>query len=133
MRKSISSPNLQGLKPNMGMRKSISTNALPEMNIIEAVIMTKAPINQSFSCLASTDFPDNLLKGRIDVDKELVSCLASPCDPPVDPNERTTTNILGRNYAQLAVQNEANDTDRYNKWFRRLRKKKNNGEGSVHN
>lgn len=126
MQKSVSQPNLvayHGAATKGGLRKSISTNALPEMTVMDAVIMTKAPVNQAASCLmSSVDFPEHILSGKVEVDKELVSCLMTPCEVPL-AKENSVSNTLNRNYLQLAIENETVQ-ERYFTWLRRIRKKK---------
>lgn len=127
MQKSVSQPNLVAYHgaaaTKGGMRKSISTNALHELTVMDAVIMTKAPVNQAVSCLVSAEFPEHILSGKVEVDKELVSCLMSPCEAPSVKQEQFVSNTLNRNYLQLAVENETVQ-ERYLTWLRRIRKKK---------
>jgi hypothetical protein len=72
------------------MRKSISSQALltkhvntlphvtqvSQVSLVDAVILTRAPIHHAVSCVMTNEFPDEIIS------KDLVACLASPCDPP---------------------------------------------------
>ncbi len=93
MHKSLSSPNLTAntsVQPKIN--RNISTNALPDLTTLDAIILSKAPINQAVACIVSNlpNKPDN----------EMLSCLITPCDPP-ELNDR-----LNKNYLQLAIEND---------------------------
>lgn len=131
MHKSISTPNL-GLcaKPSTGntssIRKNISTNALSDMasiSALDAIIITKAPIHQAYTCINSTTttFPDTLLTQK--ADEELLSCLVTPCDPS-DLETRNMLSTFNRNYLHLAIEDEEKK-ERYFTWMRRIKKKSN--------
>ena len=87
MQKSISMPNLPGLCIQKGkVRKSVSTNAISVgdvgMSITDAIIVSKAPINQSFECLVTNDFPDNLIHNdKMKINKDTMICLMTSSEP----------------------------------------------------
>ena len=130
MHKSISSPNLGCgtscttiAKP--GMSRNISVNSLADMTALDAIMITKAPIHQAYTCLnsSSTPFPETLLNRKADA--ELLNCLITPCDPD-ELKERSITpsisSAVNRTFLQLAIEDKDKE-ERYVSWMRRLRKK----------
>ena len=109
MKKSISTPSLHNIvQPSI--RKNVSAHALHDLNFIDAIIVTKAPIYQGVQCVMSSDFPEHILSGEID--KDFLNCLVTPCDPPED-KPRT---ILPTHQRDEAYQ------EKYVEWFLRIRK-----------
>ncbi len=120
MHKSISTPNLSVHNTVVtGLRRNISTNALPDLTPIDAIILTKAPIHQAISCI-STSFPNSVLTQN-ETDADLLNCLVTPCEP-VDVEERSLISTVNRNYLHLAIKDKDTE-ERYFSWMRRLRKK----------
>jgi hypothetical protein len=123
MKKSLSTPNLftyPYIYP-IGLRRSISHQALakhfsaPQVTLVDAVILTKAPIHQAVSCIVSNEFPDDIISGK-NVNKDLVACLASPCDPP--PSEPPFTLIR----PPPIVFEDEESKERYIAWLKRIRR-----------
>lgn len=123
MQKSISSPSLSSLHGNKSqMRKSVSTNALPELGMVEAMVLTKAPISQTAQCLVSVDVPDNIFAGGgTQFSKEMIACILTPPDPP-----STHQKPVLSTYNQYMEKAEEKDgfEERYFEWVRRMRKRK---------
>lgn len=133
MHKSLSSSCFQGLVPQKqsgDMKKSISTNALPQIEfntIIDAVVITKTPINQAVSCVVSNNFPQGIIDNK--PTPEIVTCMMTPCEPPRQI-ENEIVNTPPRNYLELAIDKEW--MDRYHTWLTRIRKhKRHNREKSI--
>ncbi len=123
MHKSISTPNLSVHNTVVtGLRRNISTNALPDLTPIDAIILTKAPIHQAISCI-STSFPNSVLTQN-ETDTELLNCLVTPCET-VDVQERSLISTVNRNYLHLAVENEKT-REKYFSWLRKIRKERKN-------
>jgi hypothetical protein len=103
------------------MRKSISTNALPELGMVEAMVLTKAPISQTVQCLVSVDVPDNIFSGGgPQFSKDMVACMLTPPDPPT-----TQRSILTPpNYYMERAEGKEGFEERYFEWVRRMRKRK---------
>lgn len=124
MQKSISSPNLSKLSlgSKTNMRKSFSTNALAELSVMDVVVLSQAPVTQSVNCIVTTNFPDNIIEGKFDVDKDMATCILTPYEPPNQTEQHkplpSTTN---RKFMQLSVENEEFER-RYAEWLRRIRK-----------
>ena len=124
MKKSISTPNLFYSNPILSLRKSISTQALakhvnlvplsPSVTLIDAVILTKAPIHQAVSCIVSNEFPDDIISGK-NVNRDLVACLASPCDPPSEPQFTLIR-------PPPIVFEDEESRERYIAWLKRIRR-----------
>jgi hypothetical protein len=119
MKKSLSTPNLFSSPYiyTIGLRRSISNQALAKhfntpptpVTLVDAVILTKAPIHQAVSCIVSNEFPDEI------VNKDLVACLASPCDPPselMSPLLRPPPIVFEDEESKI----------RYIAWLKRIRK-----------
>lgn len=128
MHKSLSAPNLQGLMSSkthcFGIRKNVSANALPSLemaSIMDAMIVSNAPINQSVSCMVSAKFPNGILEPK--VDEELMTCLLTPCEAPKPPEPYISSSTIARVYLQRAVEDEET-CNRYNQWLLRVRKSK---------
>lgn len=67
MRKVKSQPNISC---------SATINSPYVQTVVDSVIISKVPINQSLSCIASHKFPDDLLNPS----QDFISCLMSPPD-----------------------------------------------------
>lgn len=123
MQKSVSCPSLATLHGNKSqMRKSVSANALPELGMVEAMVLTKAPISQTLQCLVSADVPDNIFAGGgPQFSKDMVACILTPPDPP--SNKRPVVFPYNNNYIEMAEGKEGFE-ERYFEWVRRMRKRK---------
>ena len=129
MRKSISTPNIFSFYPILSVRRSISNQALvkhvtpvvtpamtPAVTLVDAVILTKAPIHHAVSCIVSNEFPDDIISGENNVNKDLVACLASPCDPPPSSESRPLIRP-----PPIVFEDEESKL-RYIAWLKRIRK-----------
>ena len=122
MHKSISTPNLPGLgvqKGNRNIKKSVSTNALfvgeLGMNVIDAIIVSKAPINQSLECLVTNEFPNHILNGdKIKIDKDMMGCLMTPSEP--SESRRTPISCI----SNCSTFEDEFFWERYNTWLARV-------------
>ena len=124
MKKSISTPSLAASPPCI--RRSVSTNALPELSVIEAMIITKAPIYHNAQCLSTSDFPEHLLKGEPPISEDFLRCLVTPYDPPA-PEKVVTVPQYTRSFLQLSAEYETYQ-QKYVEWLRRVRR---NRRGAV--
>ena len=117
MQRSVSSPCILTFN-NPVMRRSISTQALlskhvnnpppsPPVTLMDAVILTRAPIHHVVSCVVTNEFPDEIIS------KNLVACLASPCDPPSEVPQIKLPPI---------VFDTEESRERYIAWLKRIRR-----------
>lgn len=130
MKKTLSTPNLScpsftctvNTIKTTTFRKSVSTTALASMDIsssmefMDAIVVSNTSITQAARCI----YPDALLN-RLNVDKDFMTCLVTPCEAPnlKDDIEMNRT----RNFLQLAIEKEE-IMDKYRKWLARVRKMK---------
>lgn len=123
MHKSLSTPNLSKLSISKShMRKNVSTNALVDLSLMDVVVLSQAPVTQSVNCIVTTNFPDNIIEGKYDVDKELATCLLTPYEPPNQTKEhKPSSSTMNRKFMQLSKENEEFE-QRYAEWLRRIRR-----------
>jgi hypothetical protein len=115
MKKSISTPSLFSMtQPSIpNMRRNISANALPDLTIVDAIIVTKSPIYHGVQCLVTSEFPEKILSKE--VDKDFIHCLVTPYEIPEIPE------IPPLPWERSSVQNESYQ-EKYAEWLRRIRR-----------
>ena len=93
--------------PISSIRRNISAGALPDMSIVDAMIVAKAPIYHGVQCVVTTDFPK-------EVHQDFMHCLVTPYDLP----EET---VHPRFPWERSIQEDSYQ-EKYAEWFRRIRK-----------
>lgn len=111
MKKSISTPSLSTMiQPNI--RRNVSVNALPDLSVVDAIIVTKSPIYHGVQCLVTSDFPEKLISKELD--NKFINCLVTPFELPDDQ-------IYPKLPWEISTQNESYQ-EKYAEWLRRIRK-----------